>query len=46
MSERQGKGGELGQGDHYQQLLGQISDTSTRGRIQATQAINAQLIQT
>jgi predicted nuclease of restriction endonuclease-like (RecB) superfamily len=46
MSERQGIGDTLGQSDHYQQLLGQISEAYTQGRIQATQAVNVQLIQT
>jgi len=32
--------------DDYRQLLQQISDTCTRGRVQAVQAVNAQLIQT
>lgn len=32
--------------DDYRQLLQQISDTYTRGRVQAVQAVNAQLIQT
>jgi predicted nuclease of restriction endonuclease-like (RecB) superfamily len=46
MSDKRGLGEELGQSSNYQQLLGRISDNYTRGRIQATQAINAQLIQT
>jgi predicted nuclease of restriction endonuclease-like (RecB) superfamily len=46
MSDRQTTGEELGHGDNYQRLLGQISDVYTQGRIQATQAINIQLIET
>jgi hypothetical protein len=39
MNERQGQGGELGQSDYYQQLLGQISDTYTQGRIRRLDSI-------
>jgi hypothetical protein len=46
MSVNPGSDGELGQSDDYQRLLGQISDTYTERRIQATQVVNAQLIQT
>ena len=32
--------------DDYRRLLQQISDTYTQGRVQAVQAVNAQLIET
>jgi len=32
--------------DNYRQLLEQISDAYTQGRVRAVQAVNAQLIET
>ena len=37
---------ELTHTDSYQQLLEQISDAYTQGRVRAVQAVNAQLIET
>ena len=36
----------LGDSDGYRQLLQQISDTYTEGRVRAVQAVNAQLLET
>jgi len=36
----------LNASDGYRQLVQQISDTYTQGRVQAVQAVNAQLVQT